>query len=76
MAILKMVCTVFASAILVGAVLPTVGRQRKCDFRRTYIEWSRPGSNRHARMVITARTYSAKHRDGGIVKEVPTGCRE
>jgi len=29
------------------------------------------------RIVITARTYTAKYRDGsGIVKEVATGCRD
>jgi hypothetical protein len=29
------------------------------------------------RLVITARTYTAKYRDGsGLVKEVATGCRD
>jgi len=29
------------------------------------------------RIVITARTYTAKYRDGsGVVREVPTGCRD
>ncbi len=43
--------------------------------RRTApITVGRDGSDR---IVITARTYTAKYRDGsGIVREVATGCRD
>ena len=35
------------------------------------------GKNGTDRIVITARTYTAKYRDGsGIVREVATGCRD
>ena len=35
------------------------------------------GRNGTDRLVVTARTYTAKYRDGsGIVKEVATGCRD
>ncbi|HLA85604.1 MAG TPA: hypothetical protein VJL29_12495 [Thermoguttaceae bacterium] len=35
------------------------------------------GKNGSDRIVITARTYTAKYRDGsGVVREVATGCRD
>ncbi len=35
------------------------------------------GKKGQDRIVVTARTYTAKYRDGsGVVREVPTGCRD
>ncbi len=49
-------------------------KDRRGKTKSAPVTTGRDGSDR---IVITARTYTAKYRDGeGIVREVPTGCRD
>jgi len=49
-------------------------KDRKGRTRTAPLTTGRDGSDR---IVVAARTYTAKYRDGqGVVREVPTGCRD